>query len=243
MLCSHLHAHGNLHFYWVINPTNGPTKRSNPFFHFKHRYNKDWTTAIARLNALDNAQGIGYVSTSYNNAFGIPSAPQYTAVLNAGVRPLNSTYERDLFDLADAVIARETCWQVPSSAKAGPCPLPYEPYNTSTLIQTGGLPSNFGLYLRASIAVHYVRPKPLVDSAILTDQIKKTVHFGIHSLYLTSVELWETTVLEPATIGAVTQAVDTTQYNHQTLIWSDYPRQCKDTSQPHPDTSYNNIRK
>ncbi|KAI1855261.1 hypothetical protein JX265_006596 [Neoarthrinium moseri] len=266
-----VNAHKNLHFYLVINPANGPTDRNDPFFQFEHGYNTDWTTAVARLNALENAQTIGYVSTSYNNgsrtrdavvadidnwsqwktekdrdgrpanisihgiwfdetsvaekdfefykdltshareAFGASSAPQYTAVLNTGVRPPNPTYERDLFGLADVVVTRETCWQNPSTSNAGACPLPYEPYNASTLVESGGLPSNVDLYAKASIVVHYVRPDPPVDTAILADQIKRTVDFGIHSLYFTSAELWETTVLGPATVGAVAQAVDVAQ--------------------------------
>ncbi|KAI0127029.1 Spherulation-specific family 4-domain-containing protein [Xylariales sp. AK1849] len=268
---SSINAHKNLHFYLVINPANGPTNPADPFFHFEHGYNEDWTTNVARLNALDNAQTIGYVSTSYNNgtrtkeaiiadidnwsqwkmekawdgtsvnismhgiwfdetsvaekdydfyqsltahardAFGAATAPPYTAVLNTGVRPPNSTYERDLFGLADVVVTRETCWQRPSSSNAGPCPLPYEHYNASTLVETHGLPSNVDLYPKASVVVHYVRPDPPVDGPILADQIKQTVDFGIHSLYFTSAELWETTVLEPATVSAVAQAVDAAQ--------------------------------
>ncbi|KAH6655068.1 Spherulation-specific family 4-domain-containing protein [Truncatella angustata] len=268
-----VNAHPNLHFYLVVNPSNGPTNSTpDPYFNYTHGYNTDWTTGVAKLNNLANAQTIGYVSTSYNNgknnrtreaviadidnwsqwkeqqsdnspnanisihgiwfdetsvdrenyefyqnltaharqAFNASEAPQYTSVLNTGVAP-DPAYERELFDLADVVVTRETCWQYNSTENAAECPMPYVHYDVATLKNSSGLPNHTDLYPKASVIVHYVRPEPAVDATILADQIKRTVELGIHSLYFTSAKLWNMTTIGPATVGAVADAVDAAQ--------------------------------
>lgn len=64
------------HFYVVINPNNGPKNTSDPSGnndgycnvagdpnYIDHGCNRDWTTHLAAINKLDNAQTIGYVYT------------------------------------------------------------------------------------------------------------------------------------------------------------------------------------
>ncbi len=267
-------AHPNVHFYLVINPSNGPTDGSS----FSPGYNNDFTTYVSQLNGFSNAQTVGYVSTDYGkqgtnpsrnrtvanihadidewakwqnastwtdpsptanisihgiwfdetssdpkdlafyqeltsyakNAFNTPGRFQYSAVLNVGVN-MTLEQERNLYALGDAVVSRETCWQLSSDANKGECPTPYTHYDASTLKGSFGLPNNVDLYPKAVVIVHYVQSDPPVNSSILADQIKQTVAFGIHSTYFTSAKLWETTVAEPATIGAVAQAVDAAQ--------------------------------
>ncbi|KAK3685260.1 Spherulation-specific family 4-domain-containing protein [Podospora appendiculata] len=65
-----------LHFFVVINPNNGPqtssdtansgqcTAPSDPNY-VEHGCNLDWTTNVDKINALPNAQTIGYVRTGY----------------------------------------------------------------------------------------------------------------------------------------------------------------------------------
>lgn len=64
--------------YVVINPNNGPLNTSDPSgqnggycnvhtdsSYIPHGCNRDWTTHLAALNKLDNAQTLGYVYTEY----------------------------------------------------------------------------------------------------------------------------------------------------------------------------------
>lgn len=68
----------DLHFYVVINPNSGPKNTSDPSGlnggycnvaadpnYIAHGCNRDWTTHLAAINKLGNAQTIGYVYTSY----------------------------------------------------------------------------------------------------------------------------------------------------------------------------------
>ncbi|CAJ2514119.1 Uu.00g022380.m01.CDS01 [Anthostomella pinea] len=131
---------------------------------------------------------------------------QYITVLNIGVR-MDAAYERQMFDLASAVVTRETCWQEPSTANAVECPPTYTPFDAATLQNSSGLPVNADLYPKASVIVHYVQPPRELDGAMLAEQIRQTVAYGFHSAYFTSAKLWETTTLGPATVGAVAQAM------------------------------------
>ncbi|KAJ4424199.1 hypothetical protein N0V82_001065 [Gnomoniopsis sp. IMI 355080] len=71
-------ANSHLHFYVVINPNNGPLNTSDPSGdnggycnvysnpdYIPHGCNRDWTTHLATINKLSNAQTLGYVYTSY----------------------------------------------------------------------------------------------------------------------------------------------------------------------------------
>lgn len=71
-------ANSDLHFYVVINPNNGPKNTSDPTGlnggycnvaddpnYIEHGCNRDWTTHLAAINKLHNAQTLGYVYTSY----------------------------------------------------------------------------------------------------------------------------------------------------------------------------------
>lgn len=73
-------ANPDLHFYLVINPNSGPKNTSDPSGfnggycnvaadpnYIPHGCNRDWTTHLAALSALPNAQAIGYVYTAYGN--------------------------------------------------------------------------------------------------------------------------------------------------------------------------------
>lgn len=66
------------HFYIIINPNNGPRNTSDPTGfnggfcqvynntdYIPHGCNRDWTTHMAAINGLSNAQTIGYVYTNY----------------------------------------------------------------------------------------------------------------------------------------------------------------------------------
>jgi hypothetical protein len=61
-------AHRDLTFYLVINPSNGPTNRSDPYNNLDVGYNINWVQGVDALNKEPNAVTIGYVSTAYNNA-------------------------------------------------------------------------------------------------------------------------------------------------------------------------------
>lgn len=68
----------DIHFYVVINPNSGPKNTSDPTGYnggycnvyndtnyIPHGCNRDWSTHLAAINKLSNAQTIGYVYTSY----------------------------------------------------------------------------------------------------------------------------------------------------------------------------------
>lgn len=73
-------ANPHLHFYVIINPNNGPKNTSDPSGnnggycnvyndtnYIPHGCNRDWTTHLASINKLSNAQTIGYVWTGYGS--------------------------------------------------------------------------------------------------------------------------------------------------------------------------------
>lgn len=77
-------ANPDMHFYVVINPNNGPKNTStpgnpgqcnvhtnttdNPFdAYIEHGCNRDYSTGLAKINALPNAQTIGYIYTRYGD--------------------------------------------------------------------------------------------------------------------------------------------------------------------------------
>ncbi|ORY66536.1 Spherulation-specific family 4 [Pseudomassariella vexata] len=69
-----INFHRDLHFYVIINPANGPSKTSYPDdptigakCNIEHGCNKDWTYNIAKINALENAQTLGYIYTRYGD--------------------------------------------------------------------------------------------------------------------------------------------------------------------------------
>lgn len=73
------------HFYVIINPNDGPLGTSDPTGNnggycnagpdgIPHGCNRDWTTHLGAINALPNAQTLGYVYTSYGNTSGRSTA-------------------------------------------------------------------------------------------------------------------------------------------------------------------------
>lgn len=74
----------DMHFYVVINPNNGPKNTSSPGngggcnvhtnekpgdfdAYIEHGCNRDYSTNIAKLNALPNVQTVGYIYTRYGD--------------------------------------------------------------------------------------------------------------------------------------------------------------------------------
>ena len=71
----------DMHFYVVINPNNGPKNTSTPDNggkcnvhtngafdeYLEHGCNRDYSTNIAKLNALPNVQTVGYIYTRYGD--------------------------------------------------------------------------------------------------------------------------------------------------------------------------------
>ncbi|KAM7192973.1 Spherulin-4 [Rhypophila sp. PSN 637] len=72
-----IRANPDMHFYVVINPNNGPKNTSSPGNggscnlagpdYIEHGCNKDYSTNLARINALPNAQTVGYIYTRYGD--------------------------------------------------------------------------------------------------------------------------------------------------------------------------------
>lgn len=71
-------ANPSVHFYVVVNPNSGPRNASDPTGYnggycsadddpnyIPHGCNRDWTTHLAAVNGLGNAQTLGYVWTRY----------------------------------------------------------------------------------------------------------------------------------------------------------------------------------
>lgn len=75
---SAIKANPSVHFYVVVNPNSGPKNTSDPTGfnggycsadgdpnYIPHGCNRDWTTHLAAINKLKNAQTLGYVWTQY----------------------------------------------------------------------------------------------------------------------------------------------------------------------------------
>ncbi|PSR99198.1 Spherulation-specific family 4-domain-containing protein [Coniella lustricola] len=280
-------ANPGLHFYIIVNPNNGPLNTSDPSglnegycnvandSYIEHGCNRDWTTHLATINELPNAQTLGYVWTRYgaravgdikadiaewaawetaptwedgqsvnitihglwfdevgtgsgnysvyseltsyaNETFAAAAKTRkkkkdknvaYSVVLNAGSVP-NATYEAQLFDMASAVVTKETCFTSDPAASGveGDCPEPYEPFDYTALTAGNGLPHDEAYNSRAVIIVHQFVGPPNATTATLQEQIDGVVSLGVHSTYFTSGSYHNTTA-EPATVGNVGEMV------------------------------------
>ncbi|KAK0636003.1 Spherulation-specific family 4-domain-containing protein [Bombardia bombarda] len=91
-------ANPTIHFYVILNPNNGPTGSGCDL---TYGCNRDWTTGIAKLTALPNAQTLGYVYTRYgdtaqrsvaaikadiNNWAAWATAPTWDAAVTANIK-------------------------------------------------------------------------------------------------------------------------------------------------------------
>ncbi|KAK3328153.1 Spherulation-specific family 4-domain-containing protein [Cercophora scortea] len=232
-----------LHFFVVINPNNGPQSSSDTANggqctapsdanYVEHGCNLDWTTNVDKINALPNAQTIGYVRTGY----GSRSAPDVKADITEwaawntaktwdiitfaknsfqakGVQPgvvmnpgsnIDADYEADIFGMVTAVVLRETCWTDVSTGAGGDCPEPYTPFNYKTLSSGAGLPYDSSFMSKSAVIVHQFHGPPTASNATLQEQVAGIVGLGLHSTYFTSGS-WKTTIATPATIGAFSE--------------------------------------
>ncbi|ROW03677.1 hypothetical protein VMCG_05366 [Cytospora schulzeri] len=267
------------HFYVIINPNNGPRNTSDPSGfnggfcqvynntdYIPHGCNRDWTTHMAAINELSNAQTIGYVYTRYghrpadeikadilewsqwhkaptweegkkadisihglwfdevgsssgnssgyldlvqyaNETFNAKGSERglYSVILNSG--PVSEpSYETDLFNMASAVVTKETCYtnDPASLGVSSDCPEPYSPFNFKELSAGSGLPHNLDFLPQTVVIVHQFRGPPTATVKTLTKQIKGVVKLGLHSTYFTSGS-WHNTTIVPATIGEVSR--------------------------------------
>ncbi|KAF3765705.1 hypothetical protein M406DRAFT_351120 [Cryphonectria parasitica EP155] len=276
-----IQANPHLHFYVVINPNSGPLNTSDPTGYnggycnvqtdpnyIPHGCNRDWTTHLAAINKLHNAQTLGYVWTDYgaraaadvradiaewskwetaptwtagetvnisihglwfdevgaassnystyadlltyaNATFEAAKADQddqgglYTVVLNVGTVS-NATYEAQLFQMASAVVTKETCYtsNPAASGVTADCPEPYVPFDYTALTNGNGLPHDSAFLPQSVIIVHQFVGPPNATMASLKEQIDGVVDLGVHSTYFTSGS-WHNTTISPATIGNV----------------------------------------
>ncbi|POS77825.1 hypothetical protein DHEL01_v203766 [Diaporthe helianthi] len=266
----------HMHFYVIINPNNGPQNTSDPSGfnegycnvenddYIQHGCNRDWTTHLADITKLSNAQTIGYVYTGYgqrpadevkadilewsrwdtaptwdankdvdisihglwfdeigsssvnaslyqdlvtfaNETFDAKGSDKgkYTVVLNAG-HVVDPDYETQLFNMASAVVTKETCYTTDPEADgvSWDCPMPYTPFEAAKLATGNGLPHNSAFLPQSVVIVHQFRGPTNASVQMLTAQIDAVVDLGFHSTYFTSGS-WHTTTSEPATIGNV----------------------------------------
>lgn len=266
----------HMHFYVIINPNNGPMNTSDPSGlnegycnvvnddYIQHGCNRDWTTHLADISRLSNAQTIGYVYTRYgqrpvdevkadilewsrwdrsptwdankdadisihglwfdeigsspvnasmyqelvtyaNDTFEAKGSDKgkYTVVLNAG-HVVDPDYETQLFNMASAVVTKETCYTTDPEADdvSWDCPMPYTPFEAADLTSGNGLPHNSAFLPQSVVIVHQFRGPTNASMQMLTEQLDGVVDLGFHSTYFTSGS-WHNTTLEPATIGNV----------------------------------------
>lgn len=273
----------HLHFYVVINPNSGPLNTSDPSGYnggycnvdnedyIPHGCNRDWTTHLAAISKLSNAQTVGYVYTRYgqrpadevkadilewskwdkegtwdankeadisihglwfdeigassvnaslyqdlvtyaNETFEAKgkSKGKYTVILNAGDVPDDPDYEAQLFNMASAVVTKETCYTTDPDADgvSWDCPMPYAPFEVSNLTSGNGLPHNSAFLPQTVVIVHQFRGPTNASMQMLTEQIEGVVDLGIHSTYFTSGS-WHNTTEMPATIENVAKIMST----------------------------------
>ncbi|KAK8038279.1 Spherulation-specific family 4 [Apiospora phragmitis] len=125
---------------------------------------------------------------------------QFDIVMNPGSNPA-ADYEQALFDMADAVVTRETCW---TTTVGDECPTPYTAYNWTGITCGDGAPFSQALNSKAVVVVHEFHDPPEATNATLLEQIRGTVRQGFHSAYFTSGSYANTTI-EPASIGNVAE--------------------------------------
>lgn len=127
----------------------------------------------------------------------------YTVVLNAG--PVSdAAYEAQLFNMASAVVTKETCYtdDPAASGVSWDCPEPYTPFDVSNLSAGNGLPHDSKFLPQTVVIVHQFVGPPNATLQMLQDQIHGVVDLGLHSTYFTSGS-WHNTTIEPATIEQV----------------------------------------
>lgn len=139
------------------------------------------------------------------------SDDDYTVVLNSG--PLaNATYEAELFNMASAVVLKETCYTSnPSISNVSwDCPEPYSPFTYSSLTAGDGLPHDSAFLPQTVVIVHQFVGPPAATIETLTEQIDGVVAMGLHSTYFTGGS-WHQTTVQPATIGNVSELLAAAQ--------------------------------
>lgn len=131
------------------------------------------------------------------------SKGKYSVVLNAGPVP-DPAYEAQLFNMASAVVTKETCYTTDPVADgvAWDCPMPYAPFEVAGLTTGDGLPHDSAFLPQTVVIVHQFRGPTNASLQMLTEQIDGVVGLGVHSTYFTSGS-WHNTTLMPATIGNV----------------------------------------
>lgn len=271
----------HMHFYVIINPNNGPQNTSDPSGYnegycnvenedyIPHGCNRDWTTHLADISKLSNAQTIGYVYTRYgqrpadevkadilewskwdkeptwdankeadisihglwfdeigsspvnatlyqdlvayaNDTFEAKGSKKgkYSVILNAG-HVVDPDYEAQLFNMASAVVTKETCYTTDPDADgvSWDCPMPYEPFEARNLTTGDGLPHNSAFLPQTVVIVHQFRGPTNASIQMLTEQIDGVVDLGVHSTYFTSGS-WHNTTMMPATIGNVAKILN-----------------------------------
>lgn len=130
---------------------------------------------------------------------------RYSVILNSG--PVSDpSYEADLFNMASAVVTKETCYtsDPASLGVSWDCPEPYSPFEVSALSAGSGLPHDSAFLPQTVVIVHQFRGPPTATIQTLTEQIEGVVSLGLHSTYFTSGS-WHNTTIIPATIGNVSR--------------------------------------
>ncbi|KAK3314302.1 Spherulation-specific family 4-domain-containing protein [Apodospora peruviana] len=130
---------------------------------------------------------------------------QFSIIMNPGSNP-TTEYEPFLFQMADAVVTRETCW---TSTPNEDCAGTYTPYDYREMYQglgnkTAGLPKDPALNSKAVVIVHQVVDPPTANNQTLYEQILGTVRLGVHSAWFTSGN-WSQETRLPASVGFVSE--------------------------------------
>lgn len=159
---------------------------------------------------------VTYANQSFTgSSTGSPSKKRgdYMVVLNAG--PVdNATYEAQLFNLASAVVTKETCYTADPDASgvSWDCPAPYTPFDVTDLSAGNGLPHDSKFLPQTVVIVHQFVGPPNATVQMLQNQIDGVVDLGLHSTYFTSGS-WHNTTIEPATIEQVGQILNVANGN------------------------------
>lgn len=130
---------------------------------------------------------------------------RYSVILNSG--PVSDpSYEADLFNMASAVVTKETCYtsDADSLGVDWDCPEPYSPFEVGSLTAGNGLPHDSAFLPQTVVIVHQFRGPPTATIQMLTEQIEGVVNLGLHSTYFTSGS-WHNTTMIPATIENVSK--------------------------------------
>ncbi|KAK6834771.1 hypothetical protein PG987_009465 [Apiospora arundinis] len=155
-------------------------------------------TGVQKGNASEFQELTDFARRVFNAK---PNRGLFDIVMNPGSNP-DQNYEQTLFNMADAVVTRETCWT--STPDAVECNGTYYPYNWTDLRCGNGTPYDPALNSKAVVVVHEFHDPPTANTATLLEQIRGTVRQGLHSAFFTSGSYANTTI-EPASLGNVAE--------------------------------------